>query len=199
MAIRLGADHTRLMMVAACLASIVVATAAYNRRAAPAAGQDPAEAALTAETAGNVSALVAAPLQEAKVVKPSQPLTFRVGLPAARGAAKSILRVAVSAYEPAARSGTAFVVTMRGTEGGQTARVGNFAMFPATAFVAQAPNERRIFQFDLTRPLRELGLTQGQQGPIDITITAGVPAGRDGAGDAITVASVDITPLAATP
>ena len=131
--------------------------------------------------------LVSARIGDPKMVKAQQSQSFRLDLPAVNASTRLVLRLVVSAFEPAPKSTTAFVVTIGRPGNDKSARVGYLSIFPATAF----SGTRRVFPFDLTRPLSELGHPRG---PVDVTIAAQVSqtGAADPAGDTITVSAVEI-------
>ena len=88
------------------------------------------------------------------------PARISVTLPPADGNGMATLEIVVSAFRKPAPGNIGGVVRLK-RPGGGTVEVGRFSIFPAQSFTASNSGEEQRYRFDVTRALKQLGVTAG--------------------------------------
>jgi hypothetical protein len=87
------------------------------------------------------------------------PARISVTLPPADGSGMATLEIVVSAFRKPASGNIGGVVRLK--HSGGAIEVGRFTIFPAQSFTASNSGEEQRYRFDVTRALKQLGVTAG--------------------------------------
>lgn len=90
----------------------------------------------------------------------SAPARISVMLPPADGSGMATLELVISAFRKPASGNIGGVVRLK-RPGGDSIEVGRFSIFPAKSFTASNSGEEQRYRFDVTRALKQLGVTAG--------------------------------------
>ncbi len=90
----------------------------------------------------------------------SAPARISVSIPRGEVGGLATLEVVVSAFRKPAWGNVGGVVRLKRPDGG-VIEVGRFSIFPAESFTASTSGEEQRFRFDITRALKEIGVSTG--------------------------------------
>ena len=88
------------------------------------------------------------------------PARITVSIPQGDGGGMATLEVVVSAFRKPTSGNIGGVVRLK-RPGGGTVEVGRFSIFPAQSFTASNSGEEQRYRFDVTRALKQLGVSAG--------------------------------------
>ncbi len=88
------------------------------------------------------------------------PARISVSIPPADSGGMATLEVVVSAFRKPASGNIGGVVRLK-RPGGGAVEVGRFSIVPAKSFTASNSGEEQRYRFDVTRALKQLGVTAG--------------------------------------
>ncbi len=90
----------------------------------------------------------------------SAPARIAVSIPPAERGGLATLEVVISGFRKPESGNIGGVVRLKAPDG-DTVEVGRFSIFPAESFTATTSGEEQRYRFDVTRALKQLGVSAG--------------------------------------